>query len=448
MAGKKLLCIGGSGSATPICDQLQAAGWEVHRAPDLRYARRLLAEQRFCVGVLVYKDVSDAMSAQLDGLLAANGHLEWLGCFDAASVARPACRDLILTHLFDHHTLPVDMPRMLLCLGHAHGRASLRATATTVEKGPREDAAVIGESTVIVELLRQVHRMAQVEAPVLIQGESGSGKELIAQAVHQHSARSRGPFVAINCGAIQPSLIQSELFGHEKGAFTGAVGEKRGLFETASGGTVFLDEIGDLPLDLQVNLLRFLQEGTISRVGSTRVQQIDVRVVAATNIDLEKAVAEGRFREDLFYRLNVLRLHVAPLRERRDDIKLLAHHFFRKFAAEKSPRLKGFSQLALLTMEAHTWPGNVRELINRVRCSMIMAEGKSIMPADLGLEAPTSPELQNVLDEARQKAERIAIHSSLQQNGRNVAISARQLGVSRMTLYRLMVKHGINGTHP
>jgi DNA-binding NtrC family response regulator len=446
MTAKKLLCVGGSSAAAPICDQLQAAGWGVHRAADVRCARRLLAEQRFGVGMLVYKDLSDALSAELDGFLAANGQLEWLGCFDAASVARPACRDLILTHLFDHHTLPVDLPRVLLCLGHASGRASLRATAAAVES-PREDAAVLGQSTAIVELLRQVRRTAQAQAPVLIQGESGSGKELIAQAVHQHSVRARGPFVAINCGAIQPGLIQSELFGHEKGAFSGAVGEKRGLFEAANGGTVFLDEIGDVPLDLQVNLLRFLQEGTISRVGSTQVRSLDVRVVAATNIDLEKAVAEGRFREDLFYRLNVLRLHVAPLRERREDIKLLAHHFFRKFTAEKSPRLKGFSRVALMTMEAHTWPGNVRELINRVRCSMIMAEGKLIMPADLGLEAPTSPELQNVLDDARLKAERVAIHSSLQQNGRNVAISARQLGVSRMTLYRLMMKHGLNASH-
>ncbi len=447
MAGKKLLCVGGSNAAVPICDQLQAAGWAVHRAADVRCARKLLAEQRFAVGMLVYKDLSDALSTELDGLLATNGQLEWLGCFDAESLARPACRDLILTHLFDHHTLPIDLPRVLLCLGHAYGRALLRATAASGES-PREDAAVLGQSTAIVELLRQVRRTAHAQAPVLIQGESGSGKELIAQAVHQHSARSLGPFVAINCGAIQPGLIQSELFGHAKGAFSGAVGEKRGLFEAANGGTVFLDEIGDLPLDLQVNLLRFLQEGTISRVGSTQVKSLDVRVVAATNIDLEKAVAEGRFREDLFYRLNVLRLHVAPLRERREDIKLLAHHFFRKFAAEKSPRLKGFSRVALMTMEAHTWPGNVRELINRVRCSMIMAEGKLIMPADLGLEAPNSPELQNVLDDARLKAERVAIYSSLQQNGRNVAISARQLGVSRMTLYRLMVKHGLNASHP
>jgi len=445
MTGKKILCVGALGAAGPICDHLQTFNWEVQHAADLRAAKRLAAEQRFTVGLLVYTDVSEACCAELDTFLAAHGALEWVGCFDAASVVRPACRDLILAYLFDHHTLPVDLTRVTVCLGHADGRASLRDTAGTVGTN-RGDAAVIGQSASIAELLRQVQRTARAGAPVMIHGESGSGKELIANAVHRHSQRADAPFVAINCGAIQPSLIQSELFGHEKGSFTGAIAEKRGLIETANRGTVFLDEIGDLPLDLQVNLLRFLQEGTISRVGSTRVLRLDVRVVAATNVDLDKAVQDGRFREDLFYRLNVLPLHVPPLRERPEDIRLLAHHFFRKFAAEKSPKLRGFSRLALQTMEAHTWPGNVRELINRVRCSMIMAQGKVITPVDLGLEAPRGAELQNVLDDARLKAERGAIHSSLQQTGRNVANSARQLGVSRMTLYRLMVKHGLNAT--
>jgi DNA-binding NtrC family response regulator len=442
MAGTKVLCVGRPGLAEPICTRLQTRGWDVISAGDIRCAKRLLAEHRFTVG-LICADATDSVCTELDGFLSMHDRIEWVGCFDAEAVRRPACRDLILSHLFDHHTLPVDFERMTACLGHAHGRASLREAAKAVDPVPG-DGTILGQSASILELMRHIRRVAGAEAPVLVHGESGSGKELVAQAVHRRSARAKGPFVAINCGAIQPSLIQSELFGHEKGAFTGAVSERLGLFETAIGGTVFLDEIGDLPLDLQVNLLRFLQEGTISRVGSTRVRTLDVRVVAATNVDLNKAVAEGRFRQDLFYRLNVLPLHVSPLRERREDIKLLANHFFRKFASEKSARLKGFSRLATMTMEAHNWPGNVRELINRVRCSMIMAEGKHILPADLGLEAPNNPQLQNVLDDARLKAERSAIHSSLQQTGRNVATSARQLGVSRMTLYRLMVKHGLN----
>ena len=445
MSDKKILCLARPGTVGEICGHLRAGGWQVHVAATLHAATRLLEQQRFTVGLLMQTGLNETSCAELDAFLASNGNLEWVGAFDAASVACPACRDLILTHLFDHHTLPLDLPRVASCLGHAHGRAALRESDGAVD-GMHGDASILGQSTAIVELLRQARRTASTDAPVLICGESGSGKELIAQAVHRHSRRARGPFVAVNCGAIQPSLIQSELFGHEKGAFTGAVGEKHGLFEEANGGTLFLDEIGDLPLDLQVNLLRFLQEGTVSRVGSTRVLQLDVRVVAATHVDLEKAVAAGRFREDLFYRLNVLPLHVLPLRERREDVKLLANHFFRKFAAEKTPKVKGFSHQALLAMEAHDWPGNVRELINRVRCSMIMAEGKLIMPADLGLTPAKDPALQNVLSEARQKAERGAIFSILEQTGRNVAVSARQLGVSRMTLYRLMAKHGLHAT--
>jgi DNA-binding NtrC family response regulator len=445
MSRKRVLCVGRPGVADPICTHLLSAGWEVHRAAELRSAKRLLTDKRFTVGVLAYSAVDDAVCAQLNAFLSAHGNLEWLGCFDATSLKGAACRDLILDHLFDHHTLPVDLNRMTVCLGHAHGRASLRE-APSLAENTGSHATILGQSAAIVELLRQVHRTASADAPVLIHGESGSGKELIAEAVHQQSSRAKGPFVPINCGAIQAASIQPELLGHVRGAFTDAVDEKAGLFEVAEKGTVFLDEIGDLPLALQADLLRFLQEGTISRVGSTKLRHLDVRVVAATSVDLPKAIAEGRFREDLFHRLNALPLHIVSLRERREDIKLLAHHFFRKFSAEKSAKLKGFSRLALMTMEAHNWPGNVRELINRVRCSMIMAEGKLIMPADLGLEAPSGPELQNVLAAARQKAERGAIYSSLQQTGRNVATSARQLGVSRMALYRLMVKHGLNAS--
>jgi DNA-binding NtrC family response regulator len=243
---------------------------------------------------------------------------------------------------------------------------------------------------------------------------------------------------------IAPQLIQSTLFGHVKGSFTGASRDEVGLIESAAGGTVLLDEIGDLPLELQINLLRFLQEGPIHRVGSTRSLRVDVRVIAATNVDLRRAVASGAFREDLFYRLNVLQLRVPALRERQSDIELLAQHFFRQFARDKSPRLKGFSRHALLAMREHGWPGNVRELMNSVRRAMVMAEGRLVTPADLGLVERGPVLAAAALDEARVQAERRAIFGSLQQAGRNVTRAAQQLGVSRMTLYRLMAKHGIS----
>jgi DNA-binding NtrC family response regulator len=446
MSCRTLLCIGSPRPAAGLCDSFRAAGWEVHFASDLRRAHRVVIEERPGVGVLVFPHLDDAACAELDTFLCAHGELEWVGCFGAASASLAACRDLIIAHLFDHHTLPLDPARLVDCIGHAHGRAALRQQARADEMRHDGDS-ILGQSHAVVELLRQVRRVANATAPVLIHGESGTGKELIAQTVHRRSPRAQAPFVPVNCGAIQPSLIQSELFGHERGAFTGAVAEKQGLFEAANGGTVFLDEIGDLPLELQANLLRFLQEGTIMRVGASSSLQLDVRVIAATHIDLAQAVVAGAFRQDLFYRLAVLPLQVQPLRERKEDIRLLALHFFDLYAADKRPLLKGFSRRAFAAMEAHLWPGNVRELMNRIRSAMIMAEGKLLMPADLGLEGPNGSQVHNALDDARHLAERRAIHSSLQQTGRNVAGSARQLGVSRMTLYRLMAKHGINLSH-
>jgi DNA-binding NtrC family response regulator len=312
-----------------------------------------------------------------------------------------------------------------------------------VQDPPHYGEMVGGASEASRELAAQIRRVAKVDAPVLLVGESGSGKELAAQLVHRLSSRAAMPFVPVNCGAIPAGLIQSELFGYERGAFTGATKEKRGFIEAASGGTLFLDEIGDLPRDLQINLLRFLQEGTINRVGSVRPVRIDARVIAATNVDLERAVAQGAFREDLFYRLNVLSLRVPPLRERGEDILALAEHVFEKFAAEKSPRLKGFSDRALAAMRAHAWPGNVRELINRVRRAMVMAQGRLITPADLGLEKGEDAQSFEALESARTRAEQKAITLSLRSAGKNVSLAAKHLGISRMTLYRLMAKHGM-----
>lgn len=293
-----------------------------------------------------------------------------------------------------------------------------------------------------MRLRTQIAKVAPADAPVLIWGESGSGKELTAQAIHAQSARARGPFVPINCGAISASLIHSELFGHARGAFTGAAREKVGLIESAGGGTVFLDEIADLPKELQANLLRFLQEKTIYRVGATHSIRVDARVIAASHVRLQQAVADGLFREDLFYRLNVLPLDVPALRERKDDLAALAMQFFRAHAADRPARLKGFSGAALRAIRAHDWPGNVRELLNRVRRAMVLAEGRLIAPADLGLES-TQAAIVTGLDESRLRAERDAIVASLERSGGNVTHAARELAISRMTLYRQMAKHGI-----
>ncbi|MGZ3181389.1 MAG: sigma-54 interaction domain-containing protein [Telluria sp.] len=298
---------------------------------------------------------------------------------------------------------------------------------------------ITGSSPAVQRLRSQILRVAAVDAPVLIWGESGSGKELAALAIHAASARATGPFVAINCGAIPASLIQSELFGHERGAFTGAARARAGLIESAAGGTIFLDEIADLPREQQANLLRFLQEKTIYRVGAARSLAVDVRVVAASHVNLERAVADGQFREDLYYRVSVLPLEVPPLRARQEDIVPLAEQVLRAHAGDAHAPVRGFAPEALAALLAHPWPGNVRELINRVRRALVLAEGSHLSAADLGLAAP-APAAPGSL---RAQAERDAIATCLARHGNIVSRAARELGVSRTTMYRLLARHGL-----
>ncbi|MES2260191.1 MAG: sigma-54 dependent transcriptional regulator [Pseudomonadota bacterium] len=422
-------------------------GWEICRAGGLAEAQRLLRGGDFLVGVLLI-DVKHSAFDAIDAFLREHGDVHWVAVFHPQSMQQAACRQLVHQHCCDFHTWPLDRIRLNHTLGHAHGLASLRIVAGT--RSVPQPAGVmlhgiplIGLSPAIARLREQIRKVAATSAPVLIWGESGSGKELAAQAVHAHSARAAGPFVPINCGAIPASLIQAELFGHERGAFTGAVREKRGLIESAEGGSLFLDEIGDLPLELQANLLRFLQEKTVHRIGASHSVAVNVRVIAASHVNLQQAVQQGTFREDLYYRLNVLALDVPPLRERRADLNALAEHFFNVYAAERAPQLKGFSDKALQAIGAHPWPGNVRELINRVRRAMVMADGRLITPHDLGLDDPAAHPDGEPLDDARIRAERAAIQLSLQRAGSNITVAARDLGVSRMTLYRLLAKHGI-----
>lgn len=444
MLKKQLLCVAlGGGAFVPEAVQL-LDDWNVCVVGSLREAARVLRTRPFAVGLLFGAGKGGGLD-ELDSFLHQHWTMQWVGVFHPQVLESPACRRLVSDHLHDFHTLPLDGPRLSHTLGHAHGYAALR-DAPQLAPALQADRTLRGDSAAMLRLRRQIEKVSGAGAPVLIWGESGSGKELTAQAIHAQSARADGPFVPINCGAIPASLVQSELFGHERGAFTGAAREKRGLIESAGGGTVFLDEIGDLPMELQSNLLRFLQEKTICRVGATHSIAVDARVIAASHVNLKSAVANGTFREDLYYRLNVLGIDVPPLRERKEDLMLLANHFFALFAAERAPHVKGFSSKASDAIKEYQWPGNVRELINRVRRAMVMAEGRLITPQDLGLD----PELRlqhsdgEALDGARQRAERDAIHDSLQKSGKNVSQAARDLGISRMTMYRLLAKHGIH----
>jgi two-component system NtrC family response regulator len=301
---------------------------------------------------------------------------------------------------------------------------------------------MLGTSPAMEAVFVAVRKVAVTDAPVLVIGESGTGKELVARAVHRLGVRHKGPFVAINCGAIPENLLESELFGHEKGAFTGAHVQRKGRIETAHGGTLFLDEIGDLPLPLQVKLLRFLQERRIERVGGRQEIPVDVRVVAATNADLRQGMREGRFREDLYYRIGVVVISVPPLRDRGDDVLLLAAAFLQQYAAESRKRTSGFSREAMEALLAHAWPGNVRELENRVKRAVVMAETPRIRPADLELDGMARPE-GRALREVRAELERETIQRALGKHKGNVTRTAAELGVSRPTLYGLIEKLGI-----
>lgn len=327
-----------------------------------------------------------------------------------------------------------------------HLRTALAQAATTPSQPTPEQALrlnhseLLGSSPSMHQLRQLIDRFSQVDSPILIIGETGSGKELIAHSIHQASDRAKGKFMALNCGAMSPQLVQSELFGHEKGSFTGANHRKIGIIEAAHGGTLLLDEIGDLPLEAQVNFLRFLQEGKIVRVGGTEEIPVDIRIVAATHVNLDEAVAAGKFREDLLYRLDVLKINVPPLRERGSDVLILAHHILNDLKKNNRIKAQGFDPEAIRAMLAHPWPGNVRELSNRIRLAAVMCDRALISPYELGL-AVQHVAMASRLEEARGQAEAVAIEEALMSQDYNFSRAAKVLGISRVTLYRLASRH-------
>ena len=412
---------------------LAAAGWQIRGVATDDCVAIGMRDNDHVVGLLDLRGAQPGNLERLQALLDDHRHMALLAILPAGAVATPPALQSLLANCQETWTAPVE-------LGHIVQRLQQLAGDSTqpVAHGPQQ---LIGDSAVVQVARAAIRKFAPVDLPVLITGETGTGKELAAHALHALSPRHARPFLAVNCGAIPAALVQSELFGHERGAFTGAASRRLGLFETANGGTVFLDEIGDLPLDAQINLLRVLQEGTLERVGSNQPLAVDVRVLAATHVDLEQAVERGQFRRDLFYRLNVLRVPMPALRERSNDILLLAQHFLARFRDRHPTRARGFSAEARRALERFGWPGNVRELLNRVQRAAIVAECELIGPADLEL-ATTPPEPpQKVLHDARHLAERDALLHALRQNAFNITACARAMQVSRVTVYRLCRKH-------
>jgi two-component system, NtrC family, response regulator len=348
---------------------------------------------------------------------------------------------------YDFLCKPVDMEELRLLLRRCIQVVELEKEYRELQQAQRPDVFedMLGTSPQMQAVFAFIRKVAGTDAPVLLLGESGTGKEMAAAAIHRRSARKDGPFVAINCNAIPENLLESELFGHEKGAFTGAHIQRKGMMETASGGTLFLDEIGELPSAIQVKLLRFLQEQRLQRVGGRQEIQIDTRLVAATNADLKQLIDAGKFREDLYFRLAVVTIRLLPLRERGEDIGFLAREFLQRYAAQSGRNKLVFAPDALRAMTRYLWPGNVRELQNRVKRGVIMASGSRVTAKDLELEhgrdvaslsAPT-------LKQARENVEREMIMQALKRNAGRITAAAAELGISRPTFYELMEKLGI-----
>ena len=348
---------------------------------------------------------------------------------------------------YDFFRKPIEIDELKVILRRALHVAQLEQEHRALQQrlGGEAFEAIIGSSPQMQAVFATIRKVAASDVPVLVVGESGTGKELVARALHQQSGRTAAPFVAINCSAIPETLLESELFGHEKGAFTGAHIQRKGRIESAQGGTLFLDEVGELPAPLQVKLLRFLQEYQIERIGGRETIPVDVRVVAATNVDLKQAMAAGRFREDLYYRLGVMTIPLPPLRERGADILLLAEALLQRYVVEKKPKVTGFSRQALTALQSYGWPGNVRELENRIKRAVLLTHGPQVTPADLDLASPYSKYLApgKGLREAREAFEKDLIQRALAKNGGNISRTASELGVSRPTLHDLVTKYAL-----
>ncbi|SAL43489.1 sigma-54 interacting regulatory protein [Caballeronia sordidicola] len=366
----------------------------------------------------------------------------WVALVSRQSRDLQAVRDAIAKYCFDFVTMPTSHERILNVVSQAVGMEALRFQDDAALANRALASGMIGSSEVMRALHRAIGKVAATDATVFISGESGTGKELTAQMIHARSARRDMPFIAVNCGAIPHELLHSELFGYERGAFTGATQRKIGRVEQAHGGTLFLDEIGDLPPESQAALLRFIQERKIERLGGIESIDVDVRVITATHVDMHAAVDEGRFRADLFFRLCVLEIREPPLRVRGKDITELALYALERFRDERARRIHGFAPDAIAALHNYGWPGNVRELINRVRRAIILSEGKYITAEDLELTAHVA-NAPDSLREARAAADRRAIEMALFLHKGRVVDAARGLGISRVHLHRLMQDLGM-----
>lgn len=405
-----------------------------------------------------------------------DGATEGLRCLQTILKKKPTCKIIVLSGnedqqnalaaidlgAYDYYHKPIDLDELKIIISRAFHLSVLEMENQRLQARITLEGAgycgLLGNCPQVQQVFTTIKKVASIDVPVLVLGDSGTGKELVARAIHAKGNRNEGNFIAINCGAIPESLLESELFGHEKGAFTGAQNRVQGKVEYAHGGTLFLDEIGEMPPLLQVKLLRFLQEKVIQRVGGREDIPVDVRIIAATNIDIQDSISNGSFREDLYYRLGVISCVLPPLRERGDDIDLLANFFLQRFASEFDKKVRGFSTASIALLHEYGWPGNVRELENKVKRAVVMTDTAIIEPLDLGFDEISHQDIQSdansplqglsvsgmTLKEAKNKVEREVLVAAIEQNGGNIVKTAESLEVSRPTLYDLLKKHGLH----
>ena len=426
-------------------------GWQVEMSQSPEAARTAVSNHSFD---LIVSDIN--LGGRVSGVtllkefkqLAPETEIILISGFGTLETAVEAVRE----GAFDYISKPFNVAEIIATAKRALTQDKTENTKTVQLKEYSEASGIVGHSPKMIDVYKQIAVVAPSRSTVLITGESGVGKELVARAIHRNSPRASRPFVAVNCGALTETLLESELFGHVKGSFTGAVNDKRGLFEDANGGTIFLDEIGETSLGLQVKLLRILQEGEVRKVGSTRSTNVDVRVLAATNRNLEQEVKEGRFREDLFYRLSVVTLRVPPLRERREDIPLLAAHALKRAQQKSGVQATSISAAALKLLEQYEWHGNVRELENTIEHAALYARGATIVPDDLPakLRQQVYIERRNEIESlftdlpSLEELERRYLSYVLQQVQGSRTRAAEVLQIDRRTLYRMAERYGIN----
>ncbi len=440
-----------------ILKQMQWAftdDYQVFLAPDGKTALEIVHEKK-----------PEVVTLDLSFAAAAPGPTDGLDILQAILAQQPRTKVIVVTGstekeqalravkmgAVDFYYKPIDLEELKVIIARANHIYQLEQENFELHRrveGDNSFERMIGSCPPMKEIFAQVRKSAATNAAILITGESGTGKELVARAIHQQSDRASRPFVPINCAAIPSELLESELFGHEKGSFTGAHTTREGKVELADGGTLFLDEIGELPMSLQVKLLRFLQDKSIERVGGRKPIQLDVRIISATNRDLGEAIEEKKIREDLFYRISVVTIDIPPLRKRGEDILLLANTNLNLTCSEEQMTPKVFSEAAVEALLQHPWPGNVRELENRIKRAVIMAEGRLISPKDLELEGKDiltlSPiVLDKSLKEAREELELIMLRIALKRHTGNISQAAKEMGISRSSLYDLMKKYDI-----